>query len=122
MARDRREPQVTTDEDLARVTIGEVRPLDGPVTLAVYDPGWPDRYASLARGIRAALGDGAVRVEHVGSTAVPGLVAKPIVDIVLAVADSADEAAYVPSLEPEGYALRIRETCWYEHRMLKGGD
>jgi GrpB-like predicted nucleotidyltransferase (UPF0157 family) len=122
MARDRREPQVTTDEDLARVTVGEVRSLDGPVTLAVYDPGWPDRYASLARGIRAALGDAAVRVEHVGSTAVPGLVAKPIVDIVLAVADSADEAAYVPSLEPEGYALRIREPSWYEHRMLKGGD
>jgi GrpB-like predicted nucleotidyltransferase (UPF0157 family) len=122
MAGERREPQVTTDEDLAQVTIGKVRPLDGPVALAEYDPAWPERYTVLARGIRRALGDAVVLVEHVGSTAVPGLVAKPIIDIVLAVADSADEAAYVAALEAEGYALRIREVDWYEHRVLKSGD
>jgi GrpB-like predicted nucleotidyltransferase (UPF0157 family) len=119
MAGERREPQVTTDEDLARVTIGEVRPLDGPVLLAEYDLAWPERYAALARGICEALGDAVVLVEHVGSTAVPGLVAKPIIDIVLAVTDSADEAAYVAALEAAGYALRIREPDWCEHRVLK---
>ena len=63
-----------------------------------------------------------IRIEHVGSTAVPGLPAKPIVDIVLEVPDSADEAAYVPALEAAGYSLRIREPDWFEHRLLKGPD
>jgi len=94
--------------------------LGAPVTLAEYDAAWPERYAELARAIRKALGDAVVLVEHVGSTAVPGLVAKPIIDIVLAVADSADEAAYVAALQAEGYALRIREPDWHEHRMLQG--
>jgi GrpB-like predicted nucleotidyltransferase (UPF0157 family) len=61
-------------------------------------------------------------VEHVGSTSVPGLVAKPIIDILLAVANSADEASYVPALEAAGYVLRIREPDWYEHRLFKGPD
>ena len=55
-------------------------------------------------------------MEHVGSTSVPGLAAKPIIDISLAVADSADEQAYVPALEAAGYFLRIREPDWFEHR------
>lgn len=93
MAGDQGEPRLTTDEDLGRVTIREAAPLDGPVTLAEYDPAWPERYAQLAHVLREALGDAVMLVEHVGSTAVPGLVAKPIIDIVLAVADSADEAA-----------------------------
>jgi GrpB-like predicted nucleotidyltransferase (UPF0157 family) len=61
-------------------------------------------------------------MEHAGSTSVPGLVAKPILDMLLVVADSADEDAYVPALEAAGYALRIRETDWYEHRMFNGPD
>jgi GrpB-like predicted nucleotidyltransferase (UPF0157 family) len=61
-----------------------------------------------------------LRVEHTGSTSVPGLPAKPIVDIVLAVADSAKEGEYVPALEKAGYQIRIREPGWYEHRMFKG--
>jgi len=61
-------------------------------------------------------------LEHTGSTSVPGLAAKPIIDITLAVADSADEAAYVPALEGAGYVLRIHEPEWYEHRMFKGPD
>jgi GrpB-like predicted nucleotidyltransferase (UPF0157 family) len=113
---------VTTDEDLARVTIGQVRALDAPVTLAEHDPTWPERYVALARMIREALGEAVVLVEHVGSTCVPGLVAKPIIDIVLAVADSAHEAAYVAPLQATGYALRIREPDWYEHRMLQSAD
>jgi beta-N-acetylhexosaminidase len=103
-------------------TIGEPTPLDGPVELADYDPRWPELYAREEARIRAALGDGALLVEHAGSTSVPGLPAKPIVDIVLAVPDSSDEAAYVPPLESAGYVLRIREPDWFEHRVFKGPD
>jgi len=70
--------------------------------------------------IRGALGDRVFRIEHVGSTSVPRLAAKPIIDVVLVVADTADEAAYLPDLEAAGYILRIREPDWYEHRMFKG--
>ena len=94
----------------------------GPVTLAEYDPAWPDRYSVLEYDVRAALGRAALQIEHVGSTSVPGLIAKPIVDIVLVVADSALEEAYVPPLQAAGYALRVREPDWYEHRMLRGGE
>ena len=70
--------------------------------------------------MQAGLGDVAVRIDHVGSTSVPGLAAKPIVDIVLAVPDAADEAAYVPAMEAVGYVLRIREPAWFEHRLFNG--
>ncbi len=92
------------------------------ITLFEYDPAWPERYSRLEQEIRRALGDDALLVEHVGSTSVPGLIAKPIVDIVLVVADSAQENAYVPALEAAGYALRVREPDWFEHRMLRGGS
>lgn len=99
----------------------EVR-LDGPVTLVDYDSAWPALFAREAARIRRTLGDRALLVEHVGSTSVPGLMAKPIIDIVLAVADSGDEAAYAPALQAAGYRLRIREPEWHEHRLFKGPD
>jgi GrpB-like predicted nucleotidyltransferase (UPF0157 family) len=107
---------------LRAATIGEPQVLDGPVVLAEYDPAWPARFEREAERIRAALGPRVLTLEHVGSTAVPGLAAKPIVDVVLAVADSAEEHAYVPALEAAGYALRIRERDWFEHRSLKPAD
>ena len=58
-------------------------------------------------------------MEHVGSTSIPGLSAKPIIDMVLAVEDSADETSYVPPLAAAGYVLKIREPDWFEHRLLK---
>jgi GrpB-like predicted nucleotidyltransferase (UPF0157 family) len=61
-------------------------------------------------------------VEHVGSTAVVGLPAKPVIDIDLTVADSVDEAAYVPALEGVGFRLVIREPWWHEHRCLVHDD
>ena len=85
-------------------------------------PNWPQQFALEASKIRAALGEGALLLEHVGSTSVPGLAAKPILDILLIVANSADEASYVPALEHAGYVLRIREPEWFEHRVLKGAD
>jgi GrpB-like predicted nucleotidyltransferase (UPF0157 family) len=63
-----------------------------------------------------------VRLEHVGSTSVPGLAAKPVIDIALEVPDTTDEPAYVPDLEAAGYVLRFREPEWYEHRVFKGED
>lgn len=110
------------EASLSAVTIGERKRLDGPVVLADYDPRWPDLFAREEERIRAALGDRALHVEHVGSTSVPGLPAKPIVDIVLVVADSADEGSYVPALEAAGYVLRIREPDWFEHRLFKGPE
>jgi len=106
-------------EELEKRVIGGPRPLSGPIELRDYDPSWPDRYAEHASRVRKALGERAVRIEHVGSTSVPGLVAKPIIDIVLEVPDSADEAAYVGDLEAASYVLRIREPDWFEHRLFE---
>jgi GrpB-like predicted nucleotidyltransferase (UPF0157 family) len=61
-------------------------------------------------------------LEHVRSTSVPGLAAKPIIDMLLIVPDSSDEASYVPALENAGYVLRIREPEWHQHRLFKGPD
>lgn len=115
-------PNVASDEDLQRTRLGKITPHNAPITLADYDPGWPVLYAREAARIRAALGGRAVQVEHVGSTSVPGLAAKPIIDILLAVPDSSDEQSYVPALEAAGYVLRIREPDWFEHRLFKGPD
>jgi GrpB-like predicted nucleotidyltransferase (UPF0157 family) len=69
-----------------------------------------------------ALAEAALELHHAGSTSVPGLAAKPVIDIVLVVADSADEASYVPGLEATGWTLRVREPDWFEHRCLKTFD
>lgn len=108
------------EAELARVTVGEVRPLAEPIRVVDHDPAWPGLYEREARRIRGALGGAVERLEHVGSTSVPGLPAKPVIDIALEVADASDEDAYVPELEAAGYVLRIREPEWYEHRLLKG--
>ena len=110
------------DRELAEVTIGGPRPLLGPVEIHDYDPEWPRLYEREEERIRAVLGNRVVRIEHVGSTSVPGLPAKPLIDVALEVPDSADEATYVPPLEATGYSLRIREPDWFEHRLLKGPD
>ena len=113
---------LTRDEELRAATVGELRPHDAPVVLAEYDPGWPAVYEREAARIRAVLGDLVQLLEHVGSTSVPGLAAKPRIDILLIVPDSADEPAYVPAMVAAGYVLRIREPDWHEHRVFKGPD
>lgn len=110
----------TTEEEMRTATIGPLQPLTGKVRIVEYDPAWPEQFAAEERKIRGALGERALLLEHVGSTSVPHLAAKPLLDILLVVADSADEASYVPALEQAGYTLRIREPEWYEHRVLKG--
>jgi GrpB-like predicted nucleotidyltransferase (UPF0157 family) len=114
--------RLTTEEQMRAVTIGELRPLGGPVVLVDYDADWPRLFEREAARIRAALGDVALEIEHVGSTAVPGLAAKPVIDVLLVIADSADEGAYVPALEPAGDVLRIREPDFDDHRLFKGPD
>jgi GrpB-like predicted nucleotidyltransferase (UPF0157 family) len=111
-----------TEEQIRTHTIGELNPLSCRILIADYDPHWPALFEREAGRIRAALGRKVLRIEHTGSTSIPGLAAKAIIDILLAVTDSADEAAYVPSLEAAGYVLRIREIDWHEHRMFKGPD
>jgi GrpB-like predicted nucleotidyltransferase (UPF0157 family) len=111
-----------SEDQIIAVTVGERRPFNSTVYLAPYDPGWPSLFARLEKQIREALGDGMLLLEHVGSTSVPGLSAKPIIDMVLAVADSSDESAYVEALEEKGFVLRIREPDWYEHRLLKSPE
>lgn len=109
-------------EALAKVVVGDPQQLSGPIEIRDYDPTWPEQYAREASRIRRALGDQVVRLEHAGSTSVPGLPAKPIIDVVLEVPDSAEEPTYVPALEAVGYVLRIREPNWFEHRVFKGAD
>ncbi len=95
---------------------------DAPIHLAPYDPSWPGLFEREAARIRHALARTLVSVEHVGSTSVPGLAAKPVIDVLLVVPDSSDEASYVPALADAGYRLTIREPDWHEHRLLKGPD
>ena len=107
---------------MAEVVIGGAEVLPDRIVVQDYDPAWPGRFEREAARIAGALGDRVVRLEHVGSTSVPGLPAKPIIDIALEVPDSAAESAYVPDLEAAGYVLRVREPEWFEHRLLRAPD
>jgi GrpB-like predicted nucleotidyltransferase (UPF0157 family)/aminoglycoside phosphotransferase (APT) family kinase protein len=90
------------------------------VTIAEYTPEWSAQFAAEAADVRRILGPRVQLIEHVGSTSVPGLAAKAVIDILLVLANSSDESRYVPDLEAAGYVLRVREPEWYEHRMFNG--
>ena len=109
-----------SDEHMQQVRLEPLVPHNGRITLVESDPNWPVLFDREAVRVRGALGPVVVQLEHVGSTSVPGLVAKPIIDILLVVRDSADEPNYVPALTEAGYRLVIREPAWLEHRLLKG--
>jgi GrpB-like predicted nucleotidyltransferase (UPF0157 family) len=104
---------VTSDE-LDGVLIGGRERRE--IVMAEHDPRWADRYEAERARIVDALGDRVLRIDHVGSTSVPGLAAKPVIDIDLSVADPEDEPAFVPDLLAAGYVLRVREP---QHRMLR---
>ncbi len=116
------QPSSAAEVRIRAATIGEPERLDGRIELLPYDPEWPHRYEREAERVTGVLGDRALRLEHVGSTSIPGLAAKPIIDMLLVVADSSAEADYVPAMERAGYLLKIREPAWYEHRLFKGPD
>jgi len=86
------------------------------IEIVDYRPAWAERFGGERARIDAALGSIARSIDHVGSTAVPGLGAKPIVDIMVTVDDPDDESSYLPQLEQAGYVLRVREP---QHRMLR---
>ena len=86
-----------------------------PIVIVDYDPAWPGRFELERDRIQRALGELAHRIEHIGSTSVPGLAAKPIVDVMVSVDNPADEAI-VAAMESAGYELRVREPG---HRMFR---
>ncbi|MCP2282248.1 GrpB domain, predicted nucleotidyltransferase, UPF0157 family [Promicromonospora umidemergens] len=104
-----RRPDVTTVE-----IIGGPEKLE--VGLQSYDARWAEDYLYHRRRILAALAAVDVDVEHIGSTSVPGLAAKPIVDIVVAVPDITAEEEYLDELLAAGYELRVREPG---HRLVR---
>lgn len=105
---------VERDRYLDSVLIGGREPFT-PV-VSDYDAAWRSRFADLDARIRAALGHAVHTVEHIGSTSVPGLAAKPIIDVLVVVSDVDDEPSYVPALEGAGFVLRVREAG---HRMFR---
>jgi GrpB-like predicted nucleotidyltransferase (UPF0157 family) len=107
-----------TDEEIEANTVGPPRRLDATVTLHEYNPSWPSCYRAQEAAIRAALHGTALAVDHIGSTSVPGLAAKPVIDIALVVPDSSDEPSYVPALERASFRLQIREPHFHQHRVL----
>jgi GrpB-like predicted nucleotidyltransferase (UPF0157 family) len=111
-----------SDDEIRAAVVGELVEHNATIHLAEYDPEWPRLFEREAVRIRGALGPRVLQLEHAGSTSVPGLAAKPIIDMVLVVADSSDEDAYVAKLEATGYVLRIREPDWYQHRLFNGPD
>ncbi len=114
--------RTTTEEELRAATIGELQVLNGPIPLQDYDPKWPALFEREAARVRATLGERVLMLEHVGSTSVAGLAAKPIIDMVLVVEDSGDEDVYLAPMEAAGYVLRNREPGWNQHRLFKGPD
>jgi len=109
-------PDIWPDWD---VTPGSERVGD-VIKIVDYDPAWPDRFAAWHQALRAALGRTAVQIEHVGSTSVPGLAAKPIIDVQVSVADLANEEAYVAGLEAIGLQLRSRDIFHRYFRPFPG--
>src|SRR6516165_7493791 len=108
---------MATEKEMQATRIGGLRVHNAPILLFGYSLEWPALFRREAARVRATLGERVLQLEHVGSTAVPGLAAKPIIDMALAVADSADEPRYVPAMEAAGYVLRIREPDWHQHRL-----
>ena len=102
------------DEHLDAVLIGGREPR--VLEIVDYTPLWHERFETERRRIGDALGPTALRIDHVGSTAVPGLAAKPIVDIMVTVDDPDDESSYREQFEQIGYVLRVREPG---HRMFR---
>ena len=110
------------DDDPDGIEWVGVDPPRQPINVVESDPAWPAQFEVLAARLRSVLGDRALAVEHVGSTSVPGLAAKPIIDIDVTVADPRDEPSYVPDLEAAGFRLRFREPSWHEHRLVVADD
>jgi GrpB-like predicted nucleotidyltransferase (UPF0157 family) len=111
-----------TEQELRAAWVGEPPRLTGKIQVVDYDPEWPRLFQREAHRLNEVVGERVVQLEHIGSTSVPRLAAKPIIDILLIVPDSSDEPSYVPDLEAAGYVLVIRGPEWHQHRCFKGPD
>ena len=120
-----------TDEEITRhhsippaadPFIGGHAPAAAQIRLVEYDDRWPADFEEVASIVRGVLGDRALEIHNVGSTSVPWLPAKPVIDVDLVVADPADESAYVPALVAAGFVHTVREPWWHDHRMLRYSD
>ncbi len=112
----------STEEQILAAHVVPIPQHNSTIYLAEYDPEWPRLYEREATRVREALDGWVVLLEHVGSTSIPGLAAKPRIDILLVVPSSADEPSYVPPLEAAGFYLNVREPDWHEHRVFKRHD
>ena len=99
-----------------------VEPVPAPIEIVEYNLRWPTQAQEISEMVSAVLHQRALRIEHVGSTSVPGLAAKPVIDLDLTVADPSDEHGWLPQLRDAGFVLMVREPWWHEHRMLRGGQ
>ncbi|KAI3393277.1 hypothetical protein diail_4510 [Diaporthe ilicicola] len=110
---------ITTTPDVAApMEVLAKRPARRGLHIVDYNPAWADDFSDLQSRLRAALGSAALDIHHVGSTSVPGLSARSVIDVDLVVADPADEASYVPALETAGFTLYFRQPSYYGHRFL----
>ncbi len=113
-----------TIEEIDKATVSGKRTIlaTGKIEVSPPDETWPLQFSLLSDRIQAALGSRVISIEHVGSTSVPGLYAKPVIDIGLTVKDSSDEPSYATDLENAGFKLVIREPEWEEHRCFTASD
>jgi len=111
--------EIIRHHDEGDVVYVGAHPTDYVLRIEEHDPAWAEHYLRVEDQVRGALGDRVVTIQHIGSTSVPGLPAKPIIDIDLAVADPADETSYVPDLASLGFVHWLTEPDWHQHRLLK---
>ncbi|KAJ5388681.1 hypothetical protein N7509_011222 [Penicillium cosmopolitanum] len=102
-------------EHVERIAFRTVQP---PITILEPNPVWPQRFEEVKEQIQNALGDIIIDIAHSGSTSVPGLPAKDIIDIDLSLKDATDERSYVKLLEDAGFRFLLREPRWHQHRFF----
>lgn len=96
------------------------RHTDIPLEVVPADPSWPAQFALVKSRIEAALGSQVTAVDHVGSTSVPDMIAKPVIDIDVTVANIQDESTYALALEDAGFQFILRDPSWNQHRLFYG--
>ena len=111
-----------SDEYIQKVVVSGNAEHNQTIILKPYDENWPVLFEREKQRISTILKDKALMIEHIGSTSVPGLIAKPIIDILLVVEDAGKEEDYVVDLVSHGYILRIKEPDFENHHMFLGPD
>lgn len=101
-------------------SLERVKHRKSPLKMAIAEPNpaWPQQFLDIKARIEEVLGSTALEILHVGSTSVPGLPAKDVIDVDLILKDVEDEASYVEALENVGFRFLFRERAWYQHRFF----